>query len=66
MKKTLNILVYRYEYWDVATNQMRVSDTFATFDAILKGFARPLLDTAKMAPNTEIFRELVGVLPKPQ
>ena len=64
MKKTRHILVYRYEFWDVSSNQMRVSDTFATFDAILKGFATPLLDTGKLVPNAEIFRELIHVLPR--
>jgi hypothetical protein len=63
MKKTKNILVYRYEYWDVATGSARVSESFATFDAILRGFARPIPATAKMVVNTGIFHELVGLKP---
>ena len=58
------MLVYRYEYWDESTNSLRISDTHATFDAIIKGLGVPLLDTAKVAPNTEIFHELIGTLPE--
>jgi hypothetical protein len=57
------MLVYKYEYWDDKTNTLRISDTHATFDAIIKGLGVPLLDTAKIAPNTEIFHELIGTLP---
>jgi hypothetical protein len=62
MTKTRHILVYRYEYWDASAKRLRMSDAFATFDAILKGFATPLLGTAKVAPNAEIFRELAGTV----
>jgi hypothetical protein len=58
------MLVYKYEYWDEKTNSLRVSDTHATFDAIMKGLGVPLLHTALIAPNTEIFHELVATLPE--
>jgi hypothetical protein len=58
------MLVYKYEYWDEKTNTLRISDTHATFDAIIKGLGVPLLDTAMIAPNTGIFRELIGELPE--
>ncbi len=64
MQKTKHMLVYKYEYWDEKTNTLRISDTHATFDAIIKGLGVPLLDTAKIAPNTEIFHELIGTLPE--
>ena len=57
------MLVYRYEYWDEKTNSLRISETHATFDAIMKGLGVPLLDTAMVAPNTGIFHELIGELP---
>jgi hypothetical protein len=53
------MLVYKYEYWDEVTNTLRISDTHATFDAIMKGLGVPLLGTAMVAPHTEIFRELI-------
>jgi len=62
-KKTRNLLVYKYEYWDEKSNSLRISDTYASFDAIMKGLGVPLLDTAKVAPNTGIFHELIGELP---
>ena len=58
------MLVYRYEYWDEKTNSLRISEAHATFDAIMKGLGVPLLDTAMVAPNTEIFHELLGGLPE--
>ena len=64
MKKTKHMLVYKYEYWDEKTNTLRISDTHATFDAIIKGLGVPLLDTAMVAPNTGIFHELIGGIPE--
>jgi len=64
MHKTKHMLVYKYEYWDEKTGTLRISDTHATFDAIMKGLGVPLLDTAMVAPNTEIFHELIGTLPE--
>jgi hypothetical protein len=58
-RKSKHMLVYQYEYWDEASNTLRISDTHATFDAIMKGLGVPLLQTAKVAPNTEIFHELI-------
>lgn len=58
------MLVYKYEYWDEKTNTLRISDTHATFDAIIKGLGVPLLDTAMIAPNTGIFHELIRGLPE--
>jgi len=60
------MLVYQYEYWDDASNKLRISDAHATFDAIMKGLGVPLLHTAMVAPNTEIFHELIGELPDGQ
>jgi len=57
------MLVYKYEYWDAATNTLRVSETHATFDAILKGLGVPLLETAMVAPNARIFHELIPARP---
>lgn len=62
MKKTKHMLVYKYEFWDEAANKMRISEAYATFDAIMNGLGVPLLDTAMVAPNTEIFHELIGEL----
>jgi hypothetical protein len=53
------MLVYKYEYWDDATNTLRTSNTHATFDAIMNGLGVPLLETAMVAPHTEIFHELI-------
>jgi len=64
MQKTKHMLVYKYEYWDEKTGTLRTSDTHATFDAIMNGLGVPLLDTAMVAPNTEIFHELIGTLPE--
>ena len=60
MRKTKNLMVYRYEYWDEARGIMRTSDTFATLDAIMKGLGIPLLYTSKVVPRVGVFHELVG------
>ena len=57
------MLVYKYEYWDEKSNTLRISDTHASFDAIMRGLGVPLLDTAMVAPNTGVFHELIGELP---
>ena len=60
MRKTKNLMVYRYEYWDEARAIMCTSDTFATLDAIMKGLGIPLLYTGKVVPRVAVFHELVG------
>jgi hypothetical protein len=60
MRKTKNLMVYRYEYWDDARSFMRTSDSYATLDAIMKGLGIPLLYTGKVVPRVPIFHELVG------
>ena len=65
MKDARHILVDRYEYWDVGSNQIRKSDTFATIDAILGGHATPLPETARLVRNSDFIRELISVLPGP-
>ncbi|MGZ5037814.1 MAG: hypothetical protein ACXWG1_12930 [Usitatibacter sp.] len=57
MRKTRNLMVYRYEYWDVSNACVRISDTYATLDAIMKGMGIPLLHTGKVMPRAEIFHE---------
>ncbi len=57
--KTRNLLVYRYKFWDAASKEVRVSETFSTFDAIVRGLGMPLLDTAKVVPNSEKVRALL-------
>jgi len=58
--KTRHLLVYRYKFWDAPSNEVRVSDTYSTFDAIVRGFGMPLPETAKLVPNTEIFHSLAS------
>jgi hypothetical protein len=63
MRKSKNLLVYRYEFWDEKRKLMRESDTYATLDAILRGVGIPLLYTAKVVPHVALFHELVVELP---
>jgi hypothetical protein len=62
MRRTKNLMVYQYEFWDEARMMMRTSDTYATLDAIMKGLGIPLLYTGKVVPRVAIFHELVGAL----
>ena len=57
--KTGTLLVYRYEFWDRKTQSTRASETYATLDAILKGFCIPLLHTAKAVARSRIYQDLL-------
>lgn len=64
--KTMNLLVYQYEYWDDERNLMATSNTYATLDAILGGLGIPLLYTGKVVPRAGIYHELVGGVASPE
>ncbi|HLX24134.1 MAG TPA: hypothetical protein VKR38_12360 [Usitatibacter sp.] len=59
--KTRHLLVYRYKFWDTVSNEARVSDTYSTFDAIVKGLGVPILDTAIVVPNTGNVQSLLAL-----
>lgn len=59
--KTNNLLVYRYEFWDVQSGKVRASDTYATLDAIFNGLGTPLMHTAKVVGRSRIYGELLEV-----
>jgi hypothetical protein len=62
MRKTKNLMVYRYEYWDVHSNSTRISETYATLDTIMKGMGIPLLPTGKIMPRAGVFHEWIPQL----
>ena len=64
MKKTQNLVVYQYLFWDVAAGRMRMSDIPATLDAINAAFAEPILDSAQVVPRANVYHELVSTRAK--
>jgi len=59
--KTRHLLVYRYKFWDPVANEVRESQAYSTFDAIMRGLGLPLLDTAMVVPNTEKVQALLAL-----
>jgi hypothetical protein len=61
MKKTENLVVYKYLYWDVASGRVKASDMPATLDAITSGFCEPILDSAQVVPRAAVYHKLVSL-----
>jgi len=46
--------VYRYSYWDDASNSEKISERYATMDSIRSGLGIPVFSTAKKVPLADV------------